>query len=188
MIFHIKNMVCDRCIEAVKTILNDLSVEYSAIELGLIKTKNDLQPEKKKIFSNALSKQGFELLESQDNKAINQIKSYLVEKILYKKHHSEFNLSNELSSLMNKEYSYISKLFSKGEGMTIEQFVSHLRIARVKELISYDELSLTEIAYEVGFTSVSHLSNQFKKLTGMSPSAFKKLSDPPRKPMDEIRP
>ncbi len=179
-------MVCPRCVDTVREILTKSNIEYNSIELGKVQLVNLINAEQGKLLSEMLVAKGFELLNDKETKLINQVKTFVIEKIHYGKHKSNLNISVELTKLTGREYSAVSKVFSKVEGLTIEHYLMYQKIERVKELLSYDELSLTEIALELDYSSTAHLSNQFKKVTGMTPSAFKKLSDKPRSFLDEI--
>jgi len=183
----IKNMVCPRCVDTVRDILTNSQILYNSIELGRVQLVNNINAEKEQFLAEKLSEKGFELLNDKETKLINQIKTFIIEKVHYGKHKSNQNISAELSKLTDKEYSAISKTFSKVEGLTIEHYLMYQKIEKVKELLSYDELNLTEIALELEYSSTAHLSNQFKKVTGMTPSAFKKLTDKPRSSIDDIK-
>lgn len=182
---YIKNMVCERCVSSVSGILGKLNIPYEGIQLGEAHLKNPLTAPQADELKNKLEEQGFELLEDKDTKLINQIKSEVIRFV----HHpptSKEALSSHLSVHLNKEYSSLSKLFSQVEGRTIENYYINQRIEYAKELVVYDELSLSEIADKLEYSSVAHLSGQFKKITGMTPSAFKKLGMAARKPLDRI--
>ena len=181
-------MVCPRCLRSVRTILNDMQIEYNRIELGIVGLNNELSEEQKEKLSNKLQTQGFELLNSEESKVINAIKSFVINKVHYTdaSQQSNHNLSDELSRVLHTSYSKLSKTFSRVEGVTIEQYLLQQRIKKVKELLSYGEKTISEIAFQLGYSSTAHLSSQFKKITGMSPSAFKKLNYNARKPLDEV--
>ena len=183
---NIKNMVCPRCIDAVENVFNDLNVEVLSVQLGEVVIENDLVASQKVQLSEALTAKGFELLEDQKAKLISAIKSIVIEQVFYKKENLSTNFSDLLSEKLNHEYSSLSRLFSSTEGVTIEKFILKQKIERVKELIFYKELTLSQIAYEVGYSSVAHLSTQFKKETGMNPSEFKKLKESRRNSLDSI--
>lgn len=185
---QIKNMVCPRCLSSVRTILNDMQIEYNRIELGIVGLNNELNEEQKEKLSNKLQTQGFELLSSEESKVINAIKSFVINKIHYPdtSQHSNHNLSDELSKELHTSYSKLSKTFSRVEGITIEQYLLLQRIEKVKELLSYEEKTISEIAFDLGYSSTAHLSAQFKKITGMPPSAFKKITKNQRKSLDDI--
>jgi AraC-like DNA-binding protein len=188
MIVQIKNMVCPRCLSSVRTILNDMQIAYNHIELGEVELNKEMSEEQKEKLSDKLQTQGFELLSSRESKVISAIKSFVINKVHYTdtSQHSNHNLSDELSKELHTSYSKLSKTFSRIEGITIEQYLLQQRIEKVKELLSYEEKNISEIAFEMGYSSTAHLSGQFKKITGMTPTAFKKLSDRPRKSLDDI--
>ena len=183
---YIKNMVCDRCKSSVEDILNDLEISFNEIKLGEVNLKELPETEKKKELSKKLQQAGFELLEDRDSRLINKIKSEVIGFVQNAKDYTDHTLSGHLSVHLNKEYSSLSKLFSTVEGRTIEQYYIQQRIEKVKELLIYDELSLSQIGFELGYSSVAHLSGQFKKITGMTPTAFKKLGVDGRKKLDEV--
>lgn len=179
-------MVCPRCIETVRRIFNDLHAELQSIELGEVKVNSKLSSGQLEQLSQNLLTHGFELLEDQKSKLINQIKSLIVDQIHYQKESLNINFSSLLSEQLNHEYTSLSKLFSSVEGITIEKFILKQKVEKVKELLFYDELTLTEIAFKMNYSSVAHLSNQFKKETGMTPSDFKRLRKPGHRPLDNL--
>ncbi len=183
---YIKNMVCDRCKSSVEAILKSLNIPYGDIKLGEVGIEKLLETNKKSELSKKLIEAGFELLEDRDSRLINKIKSEVIVFVQNAKDYTAHTLSGHLSVHLNKEYSSLSKLFSTVEGRTIEQYYIQQRIEKVKELLVYDELTLSEIGFELGYSSVAHLSAQFKKITGMTPTAFKKLGVAGRKKLDEI--
>lgn len=182
----IKNMVCPRCIEAVKTILDETDIPYQSVELGKVSLNDPLGTEKELILSEALTYHGFELLKGEKSAMISKIKSLLIEQI----HHSEQNLttnySDFLANKLNHEYAYLSRLFSSVEGITIEKYITKLKTEKIKEFLIYDELTLSEVAYKMDYSSVAYLSTQFKKETGMTPSEFKKSKSNIRKSLDKV--
>lgn len=183
----IKNMVCGRCIKVVGEELETLGYHVKQISLGEVEIAET--PDKKDLDSirRMLEKNGFELLDDKNAMLVTQIKSIIIDLI---HHHPEDypqqNYSEIIAHKLHKDYSYLSKLFSSVENITIEKYIILQKIERVKELLVYDELTLSEIAYELGYSSVQHLSNQFKKTTGLSPSAFKHTAGNKRKPLDEV--
>ena len=179
-------MVCDRCKLSVANTLQELNIYYKELELGQIVLEAPLTSEKKDLLEKRLQSQGFELLEDRETQLINQIKSEVIRFVHHHSPEQNQSLSAHLSVHLNKEYSSLSKLFSQVEGRTIENYYIHQRVEQVKELIIYDQLSLSEIAYKLNYSSVAHLSSQFKKVTGMTPSAFKKLGAKARHSLDEI--
>ena len=180
-------MVCPRCIMAVKDILDKLSISYIDVKLGevyLSQSKSNINTAELK---NALEAIGFELIEDQQVKHVEQIKSLIIDLIRNpEENKNPYNYSHYLARQIGKDYHYLSKLFSEKEGITIEKYLIQQRIEYVKELLIYGEYNLSEIADQLNYSSVSHLSNQFKQLTGFSPSAFKKLQNKDRKTLDEI--
>ena len=185
---HIKNMVCNRCIKVVREELEKLDYTIEKIELGevvITSTKKKFQLDKIK---KSLEENGFELIDSRNANIIERVKILIIKLIHHNstENQSDINLHNEIIKEAGLSYQYVSSLFSSMEGITIEKFIIHQKIEKVKELIVYDELTLSEIAYRLGYSSVQHLSNQFKKVTGLSPSYFKKLKSKKRKSLDRI--
>ena len=183
---HIKGMVCRRCIRVVTNELQNLGAEVISIELGKAIVKYPEQTLDKESIREMLLKNDFDLLTDEESKVIEQIKILMVQMtddlpILMK-----LNLSQIIANKIGKEYTYLSKLFSKVEGLTIEKYFIQLKIEKAKELIQDNELNFTEIAYELGYSSVNYLSNQFKNATGMNMSEYKKLSEWNRKSIDKI--
>ena len=181
-------MVCDRCIMAVEAELKTLRVEARAINLGEIDLGDEeLSPEQLAELSRNLQKLGFELIDDKKTRIIDRIKTIIIEQVHYQDRQQPLKLSVYLSEDLNYDYNYLSNLFSSIEGVTIEHFQIQQRIERVKELLVYDELTLSEIAYQLGYSSVAYLSNQFKKVTGLTPSYFKQLKDnKQRRPLDKL--
>ncbi len=178
-------MVCDRCKRTVEAALKNNGIPYQDLKLGEVSLSNPLSESQKNALSNDLKKEGFELLEDRENRMLNQIKTEVINFVHYPEKIGDKNLSEYLSEKLHKEYSSLSKLFSQTEGRTIEHFFIEQRIEKVKELLFYDELSLSQIADRLHFSSLAHLSGQFKKITGMSPSEFKKQGGK-RRPLDEV--
>ena len=183
---HIKSMVCPRCIKAVSTVLQKLSIPYATIKLGEVELVSALDLKKKLSLSIELQDAGFSLINDRKSQLIEQMKSLVVQKI----HHSDEELDIKwpdfISDKLNLDYKYLSSLFSSVESITFEQYIINQKIERVKELIVYDELTLSEIAFQLHYSSVAYLSNQFKKVTGMTPTQFKKSVDRNRKSLDEV--
>lgn len=182
----VKNMVCPRCISAVEQILHDLQIKFVFVRLGEIELKDDLNKKGLTEFSNELQKVGFELLDDAKSQLIDKVKTLLIEKVQEENIGDHFTLNKFLSKKIFKDYSSISKLFSQIEGITIEQFFLLQKIEKIKERLIYNELSLSEIAVTLGYSSTQHLSGQFKRLTGMTPTEFKNLTSPHRKAIDNI--
>ena len=183
---HIKNMVCHRCINSIRDTLIAMDIPYNAIQLGEVELVKPLKESQKIAFSEQLQSLGFELLGSAESQLINAIKTYIVEMVHYGKHTTDTNVSDALAKHLHKDYSALSKLFSKVEGITIEKYILHQKVEKVKELLSYGEQTISEIAFEMNYSSSAHLSNQFKKVTGMTPTQFKKLKTNTRKALDHI--
>lgn len=185
-IIYIKNMVCPRCISAVSNILKQLEISYASIKLGEVKLVSTLNANTKKELSEALQNSGFSLIDDRKSQLIEQMKNLVIEKT----HHSNDDLNikwaNFISGELNLDYKYLSSLFSSVESITFEQYIINQKIERVKELIVYDELTLSEIAFKLQYSSVAYLSNQFKKVTGMPPSQFKESINRRRKFLDEV--
>ena len=179
-------MVCNRCIAAVKLELDKLNLATSSITLGevsLIKTPAEKQLVQ---FKSNLYGLGFEVLDDNRKRLIEKIKNIIVEKVHHSGTDEKHNFSGILSQKLNKDYSYLSGLFSEVEGVTIEKYIINQKIEKVKELIIYDELNLSEIAFQLGYSSVAHLSAQFKKVTGLTPTHFKTMGGKQRKSLDSI--
>ena len=180
-------MVCNRCIKVVNEELNKLGFRILSIELGKVEIQNRLDNSSIETIRKVLNSNGFELIDDKKSKLIDNIKTTIIELIHHKKEKEEHvNISDFLSKEISYDYSYLSNSFSSVEGTTIEKYIINQKIERVKELLVYDELSLNEISYQLGYSSVQHLSNQFKKITGLSPSHFKKVKENKRKPLDKV--
>jgi len=186
MTLHIKNMVCNRCKWVVKTELEKLGHEVMVVNLGQVELKNDVDPAQREAIRHKLEAFGFELMNDKSSVLIEQIKTTLIELVQDTEKLEKQNLSEYVSQKLHKDYSTLSKLFSEVAGVTIEQYFILQKIERAKELIVYDEMSLTQIAYELGYSSVAHLSSQFKKVTGLTPSHFKGLKHHQRNSLDEL--
>lgn len=186
MLLRIKNMVCPRCISAVERILKEEKLTFDSVELGEVTLSDPLTDEKKQHLDIELKKEGFELVNDLKSRTIESIKRIIISRI----HHSGETLPDSWSSLLTDEiphdYKYLSQLFSSIEGITIEQFILRQKIEKVKELISYEDLTIAQIAFRMDYSSAAHLSNQFKKITGMTPSEFKRLSKKPRVSLDKL--
>ena len=182
----IKNMVCQRCILTVENILNDLKIPYHRVALGEVDLTEKLSDNKLKKIGEELNKVGFETIERRVNKIIEDIKRAVSEYLNLGMDNENLKLSSFIVNKIPYDYSYLSDLFSTVEGKTIEQFFILTRIEKVKELLVYDQLSLTEISYQTGFSSVHHLSAQFKKVTGLTPSHFKRIAADKRKYLDRL--
>ncbi|MCH1437579.1 MAG: helix-turn-helix domain-containing protein [Flavobacteriales bacterium] len=184
---HIKNMVCNRCIKVVQDEFAKLDLDIEEIELGKVNVSSQLSNDKIEEVRKVLDENGFELIDDKKSKLIDRIKTIIIERTHYSESGFEsLNTSEYISKELGHDYSYLSNLFSSVEGITIEKYIINQKIEKVKELLVYDELSLNEISYQLGYSSVQHLSNQFKKITGLTPSHFKKLKENKRKPLDEV--
>ena len=186
-VLHIKNMVCGRCIRVVNEELQKLGLDIRHIELGKVETTNEVSADLVAKIRTVLEESGFELLDDKKAKIIEQIKTLVINKVHYNREKQEnINFSDHLEKEIGMDYSYLSSLFSSVEGTTIEKYMILQKIELVKELLVYDELSLSEIAFKMGYSSVAHLSSQFKKVTGLTPSHFKEVQEQKRKPLDKI--
>ena len=179
-------MVCPRCIEVVHQIFKDLEIEVIDVQLGKVSTQYELSTDQKEKLRIHLAEKGFELLDDKESRIINQIKAIIIEQVHHQEQPIDKNFSTLLSEKLHYDYAHLSRLFSAVEGKTIERYIMTQKIEKVKELLTYNELSLSEIAYDMGYSSTAHLSGQFKKVTGMSPTAFKKLHQQPRTPLDQL--
>jgi AraC family transcriptional regulator len=179
-------MVCQRCIMTVENIFNDLNLPFSNVSLGEVYLNKKLLPNELSGVEKALKRVGFELIDGRINKIIEDIKQAVMEYLNLGMDSQNFKLSSFITNKIPYDYSYLSDLFSSIEGKTVEQFFILQRIEKVKELLVYDQLSLTEISYQTGFSSVHHLSAQFKKVTGLTPSHFKKIGTEKRKSLDKL--
>lgn len=185
-VLHIKNMVCPRCIMAVRQCLENLGLHPQSVELGTVLLEEPLTDELHHRIEKALAPLGFELLDNPRAQLVEQIKTLLIDWVHYHNEPPKSNLSQYLADQLHRDYSFLSKLFSETTGTTIEKYFIAQKIERAKELIVYGELSLNEIADKLGYSSVAYLSSQFKSVTGLTPSYFKKLKENRRKALDEI--
>jgi AraC family transcriptional regulator len=184
---HIKNMVCNRCIRFVREELTDLGFNVDSVELGKAILQKELSAGDTEKIRQVLKENGFELIDDKKSWIINNIKTLIIEYIHYDREKPDFvNLSDYLARELGYDYSYLSHLYSSVEGQTIEHYVILQKVEKVKELLVYDELSLNEISYQLGYSSPQHLSQQFKKVTGLTPSHFKKIKENKRNPLDQI--
>lgn len=184
---YIKNMVCPRCIEAVDDLLKKGNYKVIHVELGKAVLKQDLSFEELSKISELLKQRGFELLQDKNQKIIDEIKTEIIKLVHYDKEiESHVNISNHLAKSLGYDYSYLSNLFSSIMGITIEKYIIAQKIEKAKEFLVYGELSLNEISYKLGYSSAAHLSGQFKKVTGLTPSHFKKIKKNKRKPLDQV--
>lgn len=180
-------MVCGRCERAVAEVAAKMNLSVVSIKLGEVELVRDLEEEERQELAYGLKELGFELLEDKISKIIEQIKNLIIELVHYQKEPLKINLSAYLSENIRQDYSTLSKLFSDVEGVTIEHYFIAQKIERAKELLVYDELTLSEIAIDLNYSNVAHLSNQFKKVTGYTPTQFKKEKAHLRKPLDHLK-
>lgn len=181
-------MVCDRCIMAVEQLLKNLNIAYKNVRLGeVLLTQPNLAEEDLNKLSSALEEIGFALIDDKKSRLIENIRTTIIELVHRRDGQSVQKLSVVLAENLNYDYNYLSNLFSSIEGVTIEHYYIQQRLEKVKELLVYDELTLSEIANQMGYSSVAYLSSQFKKVTGFTPSSFKKMQDSSlRKPLDKL--
>jgi AraC family transcriptional regulator len=187
MKLHIKNMVCDRCKRVVREELEGMGIELTLVELGEVETVAEIDASKLKEVKSVLEANGFELLDDRKLALVEHIKTLVIEEVQNLKGHkpAQMNFSDYLSEKIGYEYSYLSNLFSSETGQTIEQYIIAQKVEKVKEWLSYNELTLSEIAWRLSYSSTAHLSNQFKKVMGMTPGEFKKTSLN-RKSLDKV--
>lgn len=178
-------MVCNRCIMVVSTIFHDLGFDHTDVKMGKVVVNNPISEAELANLHTRLRGAGFEIINSHTVQIIEQIKTVIINYI-YNKIQTNVNLSVVLEDELDRDYNYLSTLFPSIVGVTIEKYLINLKIERAKELIVYDEKTLSEISYELGYSSVAHLSGQFKKVTGFTPSYFKKMREQNRKSIDEV--
>ena len=186
MKIYIKYMVSNHCKVAVREVLRELGLHFIVVDLGEVDLMEDLTEELREKLKAALLKSGFELMDDKRAVLIGRIINVIIEMVHFTDNMIKVNFSDFLSEKLNQDYTYLSNIFSEVRGMTIQQFIIIHKIERAKELMIYDELNLTEISYKLNYSSVGHLSNQFKKITGMSPSHFKLLKIKRRSTIEEI--
>ncbi|WP_276501650.1 helix-turn-helix domain-containing protein [Terrimonas pollutisoli] len=184
---YIKNMVCDRCIKSVTTIFQQAGVVPELVHLGVVELKEELNEEQIQKIKAALETEGFAWIDDQKQKLVDDIKRIIIELV----HYGELdemnkNLSDYLSSKLHKDYHYLSTLFSSIENTTVEQYFILQKIEKIKEWLAYNEFTLSEMAFKLGYSSVAHLSAQFKKVTGFTVSQFRQLKEHRRKPLDKV--
>jgi len=183
---RIKNMVCDRCKMAVEQVLKDVGLTPERIDLGEVWVSDVPTEAQLAQLKTRLEALGFELLDDQRQQMIERMKTAIIALVHHHQGNKTLNLSVYLSQLLHRDYSALSKLFSEVTGLTIERYFIMQRIERVKELIRYDELTLTEIAYQMNYSSVAHLSSQFRSVTGMTPTQFRFMKTAQRANLDEV--
>ena len=186
MDISIKNMVCKRCIMVVSQIFDEAKIEVAKVQLGKVETTENVSPDALEQINIQLKSAGFEILNDSKSRLIENIKNITIEYVYNHTGEFEINFSSYLTGRLNLDYAYLSTLYSSVEGTTIEKHLINLKIERVKELLVYDEKTLSEIAWELGYSSVAYLSGQFKKITGFTPSYFKKIRGQKRKSIDNV--
>jgi AraC family transcriptional regulator len=188
MELQIKNMVCDRCKKVVREELSKLGLHISSITLGQVVTEEQPDADQMKEIRKTLEANGFELIDNKKEALTEYIRTLVIDEVQYFKGNKpgHMNFSDYLAEKTGYEYSYLSNLFSAETGQTIEQYIIAQKIEKIKEWLSYDELTLSEMAWRLSYSSTSHLSNQFKKITGITPGAFKKNKTTPRKALDKV--
>lgn len=179
-------MVCIRCQIAVKSELDKLGLRYSYVKIGEADIIGDIQPEKEELLKVNLKEIGLLLIDNKKSILIEKIKNSIIELVHFSEDQIKENLSDYLSEKLNYNYTYLANLFSEEQGVTIERFYITHKIERVKELIIYDDLNLSEIAWKLHYSSVAHLSNQFKQYTGLTPSQFKMLKNKQRDTLEDV--
>lgn len=179
-------MVCIRCQMVVKAELERLGMKYIDVKIGEADIIGNIQPEQLEQLDKALKKAGLELMDDKRSILVEKIKSAIIELVHYTEDQIKVNLSDYLSERLNYDYTYLANLFVEVKGINIEKFYLTHKIEKVKELIVYDQLNLNEIAHKMHYSSVSHLSNQFKKITGLTPSHFKKLRNKRRGTLEDV--
>ena len=179
-------MVCSRCKMVVKSVFENMGIIPLSVELGVVELENDIQEAEKQELLKSLRGFGFDLIDDKKSKTIDKIKTLIIDVVQNKNNDLKINLSDYISQELHQDYNTLSNLFSEVENTTIEKYFINQKIEKVKELIIYDELSLSEIAYSLNYSSVSHLSNQFKKITGFSPTYFKNLKSIKRRQIEDL--
>ena len=186
MDIYIKNMVCDRCIMTVSQIFREAGFENARVEIGRVTVDEMPTEELMDTIQERLNRVGFEIIEDAKSRLIEDIKKVIIDFVYHHPESIQVNFSDYLADKLNLDYNHLSTLFSSVTGTTIEKYLINLKIERVKELLVYDEMTLSEIAYELGYSSVAHLSGQFKRITGFTPSWYKNLAEKKRKSIDKV--
>lgn len=186
MKLYIKNMVCSRCKMIVKSELEKLGLQLFSVELGEVETITEISDLQKKEIAHHLKLFGFELIDDKKSRIIEKIKILIIDLVHNKNNNINTNLSDYIVGHLAQDYNTISNLFSEVENTTIEKYFINQKVEKVKELLMYDEMNLSEIAFQLNYSSVAHLSNQFKKVTGFSPTYFKQLKNNKRKQIEDL--
>ncbi len=179
-------MVSTRCKIAVKDVLKKLGLHFIVVDLGEIDIMENISESQREQLKVGLHNSGLELMDDKRAVLIEKVKNVIIEMIHYTDEPPKLNYSDYIAEKLNHDYTYLSNIFSEVKGITIQQFIIVHKIERAKELLLYDELNLTEISYKLNYSSVAHLSNQFKKITGLTPSHFKNLKDKKRSPLEDV--
>jgi len=187
MLLYIKNMVCDRCVMTIRPQLEGLGFTVKEIILGRAEITPEPNEEQLQLIAATLKIPGFELINKEKDKTTEVIKNIIIDMV----HHSDLSqlkmsYSDMIANHLNKDYTYLSRIFSSSQGMTIERFIIEQKVEKIKELLQYGELNLNEISYQMGYSSSAHLSTQFKSITGLTPSQFKSSGQRERKAIDKI--
>jgi len=175
MKLHIRNMVSNRCKIIVRSELEKLGIHFIFLELGEVEIMENLTLEQQALLNDGLKESGLSLIDDRKSILIERIKNIIIELVHYSEEQLKINFSDYLSEKLNYDYTYLANLFKETQGTTIEHFLLSHKIERVKEFLVYDEMNITEISYRMNYSSVAHLSNQFKKITGLTPSNYKHL-------------
>ena len=186
MKLYIKYMVSLRCKMVVKSELDKLGLHYGVVDLGEVEIHENLTDGQRNRLKYSLLKSGLELMDDKKAILVERIKNVIIEMVHYEDELPKTNFSDYLSEKLDYNYTYLASLFSETKGITIEQFMIHHKIEKVKELLLYDELTLSEIAWKLHYSSVAHLSHQFKKVTGLTPSYFKSLKNKRRSTLENV--
>lgn len=186
MNLYVKYMVSHRCKMMVKKELKKLGHHFVIVDLGMVELLKDISPEDREQLRINLSKSGLELLDDKRSILVENIKIVIIEMIHYSENEPKINYSDYISEKLGYDYTYLANVFSEVKGTTIQQFIILNKIERAKELILYDELSLTEISFRLHYSSAAHLSNQFKKVTGLTPAYFKGIANKRRKNLEDL--
>lgn len=186
MKLYIKNMVCSRCKMVVKSEFEKLGLPTISVELGEVELEKEISDEQKEVLLENLQVLGFDLIDDKKTKTVERIKNLIVDLVHHKNNELKINLSDYLAENLNQDYNSLSNLFSEIENITIEKYFISQKIEKVKELLIYNELSLSEIADILNYSNVAHLSNQFKKITGFTPTSFKQSKDKMRIQIENI--
>lgn len=186
MKLYIKYMVSLRCKMMVKEELKKLGLHYVIVDLGTVEILEDISQEKRERLKENLLKSGLELMDDEKRILIEKIKNVIIEMVHYSDEMPDVNYSEYISKKLGYNYTYLSNIFSEVKGITVQHYIIMHKIEKVKELLLYDELTLSEISYKLHYSSVAHLSNQFKKITGLTPSYFKDLKQKRRKNLEDL--